>query len=142
MSRSAKTGHESAQEARRKADDLQQCFEEHGWQDNANIDLQFAVRVCLAHCKHMVGMDQEALSIYSAVVKNPDYQMAGRLRVNMGNIYAKRNQWSEAIKQYRMALDQIPTDRQVTVPPNSKPRLRRCQESSLKFLVPAKERNL
>jgi intraflagellar transport protein 88 len=61
-------------------------------------------------------MDQEALAMYASIVKNPDYQMGGRIRVNMGNMFAKRGQWTEAIKQYRMALDQIPTERQVRSP--------------------------
>lgn len=33
----------------------------------------------------------------------------GRLRVNMGNIYFEQRKLPQAIKQYRMALDQIPT---------------------------------
>lgn len=32
---------------------------------------------------------------------------AGRLRVNMGNIYFKMGQYAKAIKFYRMALDQV-----------------------------------
>ena len=33
---------------------------------------------------------------------------AGRLRVNMGNIYFEQKKYPQAIKQYRMALDQVP----------------------------------
>ena len=33
---------------------------------------------------------------------------SGRLRVNMGNIYAEQRKYPQAIKMYRMALDQIP----------------------------------
>lgn len=33
--------------------------------------------------------------------------MLGRLRVNMGNIYLEQGQYPQAIKMYRMALDQI-----------------------------------
>ena len=32
----------------------------------------------------------------------------GRLRVNMGNIYFEQKKFPHAVKQYRMALDQIP----------------------------------
>jgi tetratricopeptide (TPR) repeat protein len=107
------SGHLKAQEAQRVADELQRQYGASDWQDNAQVDLQFAVQVCLAHCSHQVGLDQEALGIYNAIVKNSEYHMAGRLRVNIGNVYFKRKQWTEAIKQYRMALDQIPTERQV-----------------------------
>ena len=31
----------------------------------------------------------------------------GRLRVNMGNIYVEQRKFPQAIKMYRMALDQI-----------------------------------
>jgi intraflagellar transport protein 88 len=36
------------------------------------------------------------------------FNNAGRLKVNMGNIYFKMGQYSKAIKLYRMALDQVP----------------------------------
>lgn len=32
----------------------------------------------------------------------------GRLRVNMGNIYCEQKKYPQAVKQYRMALDQVP----------------------------------
>jgi intraflagellar transport protein 88 len=32
----------------------------------------------------------------------------GRLRVNMGNIYYEQGKLPQAIKHYRMALDQVP----------------------------------
>ena len=34
--------------------------------------------------------------------------LAGRLRVNMGNIYFEQKKYPQAVKQYRMALDQVP----------------------------------
>ena len=34
---------------------------------------------------------------------------SGRLRVNMGNIYYEQRKYPQAIKMYRMALDQIPS---------------------------------
>ena len=104
--------HKKAQEAQAKADELKQRYEANDWQDNAQIDLHFAVQACLAHCCHMAGLDQEALGIYTSIVRSAEYHMAGRLRVNIGNIYFKREQWTEAIKQYRMALDQLPNERQ------------------------------
>ena len=37
------------------------------------------------------------------------FNNAGRLKVNMGNIYFKLGQYAKAIKFYRMALDQVRT---------------------------------
>jgi intraflagellar transport protein 88 len=45
---------------------------------------------------------------YKAIVKNRDYPQAGRLRVNIGNIMFDQKKYPQAIKEYRMALDQIP----------------------------------
>lgn len=52
-------------------------------------------------------MFTEALDTYTAIVKNKQYQNAGRIRVNMGNIYFEQKKFNYAIKMYRMALDQI-----------------------------------
>ena len=38
----------------------------------------------------------------------PRCLQAGRLRVNMGNIYFEQRKFPAAIKMYRMALDQVP----------------------------------
>ena len=37
------------------------------------------------------------------------FSNSARLKVNMGNIYFKMGQLPQAIKMYRMALDQAPT---------------------------------
>jgi len=37
-------------------------------------------------------------------------RLPGRLKVNIGNIYFKQRQFAKAIKNYRMALDQVPTN--------------------------------
>jgi intraflagellar transport protein 88 len=50
----------------------------------------------------------QALHTYQLIVKNKQYQNAGRLRVNMGNIYYEQKKYPNAIKMYRMALDQVP----------------------------------
>ncbi|KAF6376288.1 intraflagellar transport 88 [Rhinolophus ferrumequinum] len=54
-------------------------------------------------------MYAEALNTYQVIVKNKIFSNAGRLKVNMGNIYLKQRNYSKAIKFYRMALDQIPS---------------------------------
>ena len=57
-----------------------------------------------------ISKDNEALTIYTQIVKNKQYPFSGRFRVNMGNIYFKQEKWTAAIKMYRMALDQIPNN--------------------------------
>lgn len=47
---------------------------------------------------------QLAVNAYSAI-----NFILGRLKVNMGNIYFRQHEYSQAIKHYRMALDQVPT---------------------------------
>lgn len=37
------------------------------------------------------------------------FSNAHRLKINMGNIYYKQGQYHQAIKMYRMALDQVPS---------------------------------
>ncbi len=46
--------------------------------------------------------------MYTAIVKNRHYLQSGKFRVNIGNIHFEQGQYLEAIKNYRMALDQIP----------------------------------
>ena len=50
----------------------------------------------------------EALNYYNVIVKNKMFQNVGRIRVNMGNIYFHERDYNKAVKQYRMALDQVP----------------------------------
>ncbi|KAJ1343545.1 hypothetical protein BSLG_001814 [Batrachochytrium salamandrivorans] len=54
-------------------------------------------------------MYQEALNSYAVIVKNKLFNQSGRLRANMGNIYFEQNKFAQAVKMYRMALDQIPS---------------------------------
>lgn len=47
-------------------------------------------------------------------MKNKELEQSCRLRVNMGNIYFEQKKYSNAIKMYRMALDQIsPTAKEI-----------------------------
>ena len=52
-------------------------------------------------------MYSEALNTYLLIVKNKMFNNGSHLRVNMGNIYATQKKYPQAIKMYRMALDQI-----------------------------------
>jgi intraflagellar transport protein 88 len=99
---------EKAKEADKREKALCKHRERHGLVEQINLDLTYAVCFALATCYHSNGMRKEALREYSAIVKNKQYPQAGRLRANMGNIYFEQADYLEAIKCYRMALDQIP----------------------------------
>lgn len=59
-------------------------------------------------------MFTEAIATYQAITRNRMFTNSEiksnltRLKVNMGNIYVKMGQLSQAIKMYRMAFDQAP----------------------------------
>ena len=58
------------------------------------------------------GNYTEALNIYNILTKNKIFQLPGRLKTNIGNVYFHQKQYLKAIKMYRMALDQIPVTNQ------------------------------
>lgn len=102
------TALEKAKDAGKKEIQLSKQRELMSLDEPPNLDLTFAVLLNLANQYQNCGMYQEALHTYSVIVKNKSISNGGRLRVNMGNIYFKEHQFSQAIKMYRMALDQIP----------------------------------
>uniref|UniRef100_A0A672SH55 Intraflagellar transport 88 homolog n=1 Tax=Sinocyclocheilus grahami TaxID=75366 RepID=A0A672SH55_SINGR len=55
----------------------------------------------------LVRQNKQALNTYQVIVKNKMFNNAGRLKVNMANIYFKQKSYTKAIKFYCMALDQI-----------------------------------
>ena len=69
-----------------------------GLVDQINIDLTYAVCFNLANQYHANKQYPEALNTYSLIVKNKQYAQAGRLRVNMGNIYYEQKKYPMAIK--------------------------------------------
>ena len=99
---------EHAKEAGKKERALCKHREANGLVDQINIDLTYAVCFNLANAHHKNKMYDTALHTYGLLVKNKQYPQSGRLRVNMGNVYYEQKKWPQAIKMYRMALDQIP----------------------------------
>lgn len=74
-----------------------------------NMDLTYCVLFNLAIQYAANEMNTEALNTYQLIVKNRQFSNAGRLKVNIGNIYFQMGSYPKAIKFYRMALDQVPT---------------------------------
>ncbi|XP_037542593.1 intraflagellar transport protein 88 homolog, partial [Nematolebias whitei] len=98
---------EKAKEAGRKERALVRQREQSGTADHINLDLTYSVLLNLANQYENNEMYPEALNSYQVIVKNKMFSNAGRLKVNMGNIYFKQKNYPKAIKFYRMALDQI-----------------------------------
>ncbi|XP_043104333.1 intraflagellar transport protein 88 homolog isoform X6 [Puntigrus tetrazona] len=98
---------EKAKEAGRKERALVRQREQTGTSDHINLDLTYSVLFNLANQYANNDMYTEALNTYQVIVKNKMFNNAGRLKVNMANIYFKQKNYTKAIKFYRMALDQI-----------------------------------
>ncbi|KAK3569165.1 hypothetical protein QTP86_025989 [Hemibagrus guttatus] len=98
---------EKAKEAGRKERVLLRQREQTGTADHINLDLTYSVLFNLANQYANNDMNTEALNTYQVIVKNKMFNNAGRLKVNMANIYFKQKNYPTAIKFYRMALDQI-----------------------------------
>ncbi|XP_029664864.1 intraflagellar transport protein 88 homolog [Formica exsecta] len=100
---------ERAREASSRERALIRLQEQAGLSDNHNIDLTFAVLFNLAVQYTNNEMYTEAIATYQAITRNRMFSNSARLKVNIGNIYVKMGQLSQAIKMYRMAFDQAPT---------------------------------
>ncbi|XP_018410189.1 PREDICTED: intraflagellar transport protein 88 homolog [Nanorana parkeri] len=103
-----KTALDKAKEAGRKERVLVRQREQILSSENINLDLTYSVLLNLATQYSANELYAEALNTYQVIVKNKMFSHAGRLKVNMANIYLKQKNYSKAIKYYRMALDQIP----------------------------------
>jgi len=99
---------ERAIDAGKKERWLHKEREKLGLADSLNIDLTYSVHFNLAVQYHNNQCYTEALNTYSLIVRNKCYAHSGRLRVNMGNIYAEQRKYNYAIKMYKIALEQIP----------------------------------
>ncbi|KAJ3070234.1 Intraflagellar transport protein 88 [Podochytrium sp. JEL0797] len=99
---------EKAKEAGKRERALAKQRDQAGLGDQINLDLTYCVLFNLANQYHGCKMYQEALNSFAVIVKNKMFNQSGRLRVNMGNIYFEQQKYSQAVKMYRMALDQIP----------------------------------
>ncbi|KAJ3355001.1 Intraflagellar transport protein 88 [Entophlyctis luteolus] len=99
---------EKAKDAGKRERALAKQRDQAGMSEQINLDLTYCVLFNLANQYHGCKMYQEALNSYAVIVKNKMFNQSGRLRVNMGNIYFEQKKYSQAVKMYRMALDQIP----------------------------------
>eukprot|EP00924_Labyrinthula_sp_SR-Ha-C_P009055 maker-scaffold_2-augustus-gene-11.33-mRNA-1 protein AED:0.19 eAED:0.19 QI:0/0/0/0.5/1/1/2/0/714 len=81
--------------------------ENHGEQIKFR-ELKFQTMFTLARALERLGRYEEALDVYSNLVKGKLIPQCGRFRVNIGNIYVNQGNLNGALKMFRMALDQLP----------------------------------
>lgn len=85
--------------------------DQNGDSTHHNFEITFAVLFNLANIYAKSRMYVEALNTYATITKNKVLpNVPNRLKVNMGNIYFQLGHFSKAIKMYRMALDQVPSN--------------------------------
>jgi len=101
---------DKAKEAEKREKALLRFREEKQITQEPNEELSYSVQFNLARVYQLNGMYTEALDTYESIVRSKGTENAGRLRVNMGNIYYEKGDYPLAIKMYRMALDQITND--------------------------------
>lgn len=84
--------------------------DQNGGSSYHNFDITFSVMFNLANVYAKNKMYVEALNTYTVMTKNKMYPNVNRLKINMGNIYFQLGLYPKAIKMYRMALDQVPSN--------------------------------
>lgn len=99
---------EKAKDAGKLERQLCKQREQRGFAEQINVDLTYAVHFNLAVQYQNHQLYNEALNTYNLIIRNVQFPQAGRLRVNMGNIYLALNNYLLAIKMYRAALDEAP----------------------------------
>ena len=104
---------EKAKEATKLERALSKKREEQSSADQINIDLTFSVCLNLGQLYHNNKLYSDALNVYSSLVKNKQFSQGGTVRLKMGNTYFEQEKFPNAIKMYRMSLDQIPTTSKV-----------------------------
>lgn len=101
---------ERAKEAGKRERALVRHRDAKGLSDDNNIDLTFSVFFTLANAYALNGFHAEALRTYDIIYRNKDYDSPGRVKINVGNIHFSKGDYSEALKHYKMALDQLTAD--------------------------------
>ncbi len=100
---------ETAKEARKLEREVFNFREIHGLNEQTISDLSYASLLNLAISFQDSEMMEDAIDVYSMLIKQKEHPNAERLRVNIGNIFYHQGKYRDAIKMYRMALDQIPS---------------------------------
>ena len=102
---------EKAKESVKRNNVLQKHIELHSQLQDQLGDLACTVWFHLAVVYEANLMYPESIEAYSFLLRQKmSLVYVGRIRVNMGNIFFYQKNYTEAIKMYRMALDQTPRE--------------------------------
>ena len=104
---------ERAKEATKRERLLVKDLEKTSPNSTGNPDLTFCTLFALGNMYQVNQFYNDALNAFNMIVRDKQFYLSGRLRINMGNVYFEQGKYSEAIKMYRMALDQIPATNQI-----------------------------
>jgi intraflagellar transport protein 88 len=79
--------------------------------DYLNMELEFGIKLNLALIYERLNLIEEAKQIYTEILQQDNYYTSGiqyqRVRINLGNIYYKSNDYKKAITEWKKALDKI-----------------------------------
>ncbi len=99
---------DKGKEARTKMSALEKYLDKNELADYLNLELHFCVGMNLASLYERNELWQEALTEYTRLVNDKAWDSQFLIRMNMGNIYFKQDNFLLAIKMYKMALDMAP----------------------------------
>eukprot|EP00158_Paraphelidium_tribonemae_P006977 Partr_v1_DN28057_c5_g1_i1_m57212 putative Intraflagellar transport 88 homolog (Chlamydomonas) len=72
-----------------------------------NPDLTFCSVFALATMFQVNSLHADSVAAFESIVRDKQFHMSGRLRINMAHVYMELGKFQLAVKMYRMALDLI-----------------------------------
>ncbi len=91
---------------------LTRHVEENDLPKHRGNELSYAVKFHLAIIYEKNGMYSEAIETYTNILEEKRFKShIARIRINMGNIYYMQQNYTKAIKMFRIALDHVSSSR-------------------------------
>ncbi|KAL7470419.1 LOW QUALITY PROTEIN: hypothetical protein ACHAXS_010642 [Conticribra weissflogii] len=101
---------EKSKEAGKKEQQLRKYKKGNSLPRDNDQPLTFVTWFNLARAYEANDMIDEAIESYNFLANQRKHPLSRRLRINLGNLYYAQQDYSAAIKQYKMALDQTEKD--------------------------------
>ena len=96
-----------AKDAIKNEEALKKYKKEHALASEGQVELSFTVWFSVALSYEANDMPDEAKKAYIVLTKLRDHPLAGKARINLGNIHYAEHDYLSAIKMYKMALDLV-----------------------------------
>ncbi len=98
---------QKAETAVRKDNILSKLREKHSLSVQQGYCLTYATHFHLAKVHEANQNYDKAIEVYESLIRQKRFKpYIGRIRINMGNLFNMQEKYSQAIRMYRMALDQ------------------------------------